>query len=388
MKSSLNILVTGEKFDPKTPIKQSRTQTKFYTMKNFLNLFLTFCTLILFTSCEKNEVNDKKGDTNTVLSQRTSAAGNHSVQNGMLVFPTTEDFNQTINYLGESPESIRKSWREALSIETSHKVFSNFMNEFEAIGDDNEQAVTNLEEIYSGRIRIKTDEEGAKSYWPKFKAYSEFTNLDGVFKIGSTIIKVTENKVISLVSIELIPDLNSINDNTIDNSNLGIYVHNLAPSPMPCSCPETMLGEFVFEVGCGRRFRMEHYLHPITRFEKINNVLKAYFDVEGYIWTQHKKKGCFCCWSGQRINSTLVYSQNGYLFIEKLNNTFFVFGTIPHIRTQQVTNRMYNTIEGYSNIGSLNVQNKDFTVQLCNTRINARIDRDGWQNYFGLLQCN
>ncbi|MBX7163850.1 MAG: hypothetical protein K1X49_09145, partial [Saprospiraceae bacterium] len=60
MKSSLNILVTGEKFDPKTPIKQSRTQTKFYTMKNFLNLFLTFCTLILFTSCEKNEVNDKK----------------------------------------------------------------------------------------------------------------------------------------------------------------------------------------------------------------------------------------------------------------------------------------------------------------------------------------
>lgn len=49
---------------------------------------------------------------------------------------------------------------------------------------------------------------------------------------------------------------------------------------------------------------------------------------------------------------------------------------------------MYNTMEGYANIGSLNVQNKDFTVQLCNTRINARIDRDGWQNYFGLLQCN
>lgn len=306
----------------------------------------------------------------------------------MLVFPTTEDFNQTINYLGASLESIRKSQHDALSSETSHKAFSNFMNGFEEIDDDNEQAVINLEEIYSKKTRTKTDDVGGKSYQPKFKSYSEFTNLDGAFKIGSTIIKVTENKVISLVSPELIPDLNSINDNTIDNSNLGIYVHNLAPSPMPCSCPETMLGEFVFEVGCGRRFRMEHYLHPITRFEKINNVLKAYFDVEGYIWTQHKKKGCLCCWSGKRINSTLVYSQNGYLYIEKLNSTFLAFGTMPNVRTLQVENQMYNTMEGYANIGNLTVQNNDFIVQLCNNHINARVSRDGWQNYFGLLQCN
>ncbi|HRG34330.1 MAG TPA: hypothetical protein PK622_11010 [Saprospiraceae bacterium] len=78
-------------------------------MKNLLSLFLKFYALILFTSCEKHEENVKKGDINNVLSQRTSAAGNHSVQIGMLVFPTTEDFNPTINYLGASPESIRKS---------------------------------------------------------------------------------------------------------------------------------------------------------------------------------------------------------------------------------------------------------------------------------------
>lgn len=38
------------------------------------------------------------------------------------------------------------------------------MNGFEEIDDDNEQAVINLEEIYSKKTRTKTDDVGGKSY--------------------------------------------------------------------------------------------------------------------------------------------------------------------------------------------------------------------------------
>lgn len=345
-------------------------------------------TIILFSSCDKHDTISNIGHNNPTLRPRTSSPGSYSVSDGMLVFPTVGDFNQTLNYIGESSDSIRRLWRDGLSITTTQKDYADFIDEFEAIGDDDPSAEEELEGNYDGKIRISVNEEDTtREYWAKFPVYNEFTNSNGLFRTGGTIIKVTENKVISLVFPNLI-DLGTIDDDTEQDTSQGIYVFSLIPVPKDCHCPDAMKGRFHFNVGCGRRFVMNHELHPAVRFFKNGNQTVAYFDVYGFMRTEHNKRSCLGLWSGQRIASTLVYSQQGFLYIEELGQTYFFFGTSPSTITQHMAENMYNTLEGAANVGHLNVNTTDFDVQLCNDIIYARVSRDGWQNYFGLFDCD
>lgn len=91
---------------------------------------------------------------------------------------------------------------------------------------------------YSSKINITTA-SGEDQIAPKYPILNELCNLDGEFQVGSTIVKVLNDKIVSIVDSEE-TDPSEVDDETVTDSTAGVYVREIyAGGCCPLSDSET-----------------------------------------------------------------------------------------------------------------------------------------------------
>lgn len=361
-------------------------------MRSNLGRFLAMIILINFTACEEkfeNLLNSPKNGTK--LNSRTEEGpGEFSISGGIMSFPTVQDFNQTINYLLESNDSIQTIWRSSFNMLTPQKVYLNFLNQWEALGDDNPQSEEDLELAYSDSIRILYDEDDEKSYLPRFAMLNEFLNLNGLLRIGSTLIKITESKLISITNPQQHSNQSQYNDQTQTDTSIGVIVCDLTPrSPQNCPCNSSFRSKYVlYPPGFNypRRFTIEQSIQLAYYWTYISSIpeYQCNFIIDAAVLTEHHKYGSLGIWTGQRINSTLNHNSTGEV---NLDNS--IWGFSIGSTTKNVVNKMNNNMRLTKSLGGLSSSFAyELEPELCITSYYTRISRDGHQNYFGLAECD
>lgn len=355
-------------------------------IKIFIALIIFAICVVIIYSCTKDIVPESKNEGKENISLRS--IGNYSVIDGRLYFPTINDYNSTIEFLSQATESEIIQWRSTLNVITVSKAYNEFLNAYDNGDTLSENELTNLESVFAGKIRITTDEFGIKEYLPKLPAFTEFVNLGGLLQVGNTIIKVTENKIISLVDPSKISDLNSINDNTPRNEELGIFPHEIigVRSDMcPCNNPNSMTCENSHGT-FGRRFKLSYlaevwiWTASVGKNQFINSLA---MNVDAKSKHQQKK---LIGWWDQAINSTHKFRASGHITSSELGWDKKPW-VVPEI-TNSVTNKVNNNINYFKSIGQFSTTSDDFPVKVCVTSERQYIHRDGWApDYSCLLEC-
>lgn len=356
------------------------------TIKILIALIIFAIIGVVIYSCTKDIVSENKNEVKENVIFRS--IGNYSVIDGRLYFPTINDYNATIEFLSQATEDEIMQWRTTLNVMTVSIAYKEFLNAYDIVDTLSETELNNLESVFAGKIRITNDENGIKEYLPKLPAFPEFVNLGGLFQVGNTIIKVTENKIISLVDPSKISDLNSINDNTPRNEELGIFpreIITLRNDMCPCNNPNSMICENSHGT-YGRRFKLSYlaevwiWTASIGKNQFINSLA---LNVDAKSKHQQKK---LIGWWDQAINSTHKFRATGHITSSALGWDKKPWA-VPEI-TNNVTNKVNNNINYYKNLGQYSTTTDDFPVKVCVTSERQNIHRDGWApDYSCLLEC-
>ncbi len=115
---------------------------------------------------------------------------------------------------------------------TTEKWYRSYLNEVCPTEEEPNNACFNsILANYSGKIKI-SENNGIYDFDRKFVAFNEFTNVDGIFKIGVSIIKIYENTMITISD----GDINKLNialqTMTPDPGN-GVYFQEIIPQQTP-----------------------------------------------------------------------------------------------------------------------------------------------------------
>jgi hypothetical protein len=347
---------------------------------------ITVLTLGIY-SCAKEEKQSNENQLTTDV--RTAEIDPVLTENEMVKFNSLEHFQSTISQLENASISDRENWLNSLPINTAMKEFDAFLNQVEILGENATiTQINQVEQSNLGKYQTVIFDEYGKFYQPKFKVFSEFTNVNGYFKIGTSVIKVTETKVFTITKPELISDLNTITDATPTNIEIGVLpVDILETRSLTCSCPNPSSGEFKINFGTfGRRFLMNHSaiiggVSVVTP----GGSIKTSFIVTLSANSKHQQKK-FVGWWDQAINSTHTFRANG-TFQGISPSTQIGTWNLPTV-TQVLTDKVNNNISRSSNlIGSFPFSSSP-AAEICIESARQRVDRTGTTNYFGLLQCN
>jgi len=185
---------------------------------------LIFC----FTQCVKNdfiESHDAK-HSNQQLEPRTCSPGDLIVYHGRSAFDSNADYVQTIEFLRCADSIDIADWSDELGITTVGKAYRSFesqLNENLSSGQ-----FSSLMESFDGKV-IFSENEDTIEYAPLFPILTEICNLNGEFQVGSAIIKLTENKIISITDPETI-NPTSVDDETVTDTTDGVFVYDLRAS--------------------------------------------------------------------------------------------------------------------------------------------------------------
>ncbi len=358
---------------------------------NKIKFLLAAVVVVIFSmgifSCVKE---DTSVNTHTVLTEsRTSTIGLVSTEDGMVKFNSLEHFQNIIDQLENSNIDMKENWLNSLSVNTAYKEYNTFLNQMESLGENATLLEINtVEQNNIGKFKTVIYDDYGKLYQPKFKVFSEFANTSGYFKIGTSVIKVTDSKVITITKPELISDLSTITDNTPTNIEIGVLpVNILETRTLTCSCPNPSTGEFKLNFGTfGRRFIMSHSANIAgVSVTTTGGAIRTSFIISLTANTKHQQKKLVGWWD-QAINSTHTFRANG-TFQGISPSTAMGTWNLPTV-TQILTDKVNNNISRSSNlIGSFPFSSSP-AAEICIESARQRVDRNGFNNYFGLLQCN
>ena len=154
-------------------------------------------------------------------------------ENGILVLSSPEAYIQAMDFFDSADDGTLNEWRNSFEIETSAKALVLFETNIEKV--ESVEEVNRLEEGFRERIKITDGGENGKNYDFKYRHLAELTNQEGIFKVGGTIIKVTNSKIISVTHPDKV-EIESINDETRSDQERGIFVTEVLSASMAC-CP-------------------------------------------------------------------------------------------------------------------------------------------------------
>jgi hypothetical protein len=220
--------------------------------------------VIFLASCNKND-NVPLNTLSNNLTEAPCLPGQIEVVNGMLKFPTRQDFFTTLNFLNCASNEQVEQWRNSFNLMTAQKAFVEFSNST-CIDEEFEITEAQLSQIiqsYNGKIREVTI-DGNSHFEPLFRIYNEFANLDGVFMAENSIMKVTSNELIIVTD----GDFNKLSSNIVSSEHKFVIQMDVGICP-GMSCPADL-------------FRIKEYVSGSFRMVNIYN-----FDIQGGIFESH-----------------------------------------------------------------------------------------------------
>lgn len=162
-------------------------------------------------SCSKNEISEaslkeivikenkvENRNINDIPMFVQCQPGTLNVENGILRFPTFEDYIQTLDFLNCADSIAIENWRNSFDLMTLEKYFLNFRNELMSVEGLDDSTFYGLLEEYDGKIKILEGQDNEYYFDYLVSSLPEFLNLDGVFRIGSTIEKHTDSLNITI----------------------------------------------------------------------------------------------------------------------------------------------------------------------------------------------
>ena len=173
-----------------------------------------------FTESEMQELNLRHSEACEI--------GNYSVQEGMLYFPTVDDYHQTLCYLSKASKKELLAFDNTIPINTVSKEYRNFQNWFESTTDENLTS-TEIFNLWEGKVLFVEEVASTGTEYdvrPLVPVHTNITNLNGVYKVQTTVIKQAGGKFINITKPGFV-NINSINGTTTTNPGNGVYVNEI-----------------------------------------------------------------------------------------------------------------------------------------------------------------
>lgn len=242
-----------------------------------------------------------------------------------------------------------------------------------------------LESIYSGKIRMEINEvDGDTTYLPKFNVYNEFVNLDGIFKLDSSIIKVTETKVISFTDPSKISNFEIYGDNTLLDDNLGVVPNDITTTrTLICNCDNPKSGNIFINYGTfGRRFKMQYSANLAVAVVRTGSTYSVTASIKVNADAVHQQKKLIGWWN-HRIDSRHTFRANGRVESVDLGiNSTWDFPSRSIILLNYHRNGDNKTIL----LGVYNTAKRQPDMSICIDSANQIMTR--LNTYEGVLSCN
>lgn len=273
-------------------------------IKFFIAIIIGCAALFSFSSCNRDESkNEDKEQSHSEI--RTRALGSYSVQSGRVVFPTIDDYSQTVNYLTDATESELTAFRNSISIESAAKAMQSFSDATCCDIELTDAEMSNIEQQFSTKVKIDLNSDGDKEVRLKYDINPEFTNLNGEYQVGVTVVKQVGTKLISITKPNLI-NPNSVNESTTTDATNGLFViETVLLSPLGC-CPSSKRKDCEYEPK-KKKFIMEYNIVDNTQFfedpfdPRFTLVIpQIVVRADG----KHEKRKCFifCWWTCDKVN--------------------------------------------------------------------------------------
>lgn len=174
-------------------MKKRRTEqnrTGFH-VKDYIFITFILSIILLLSSCKKDDIQTNKSNVvdNTIPNpfvgnRTTNEIGNFTINNGRICFNTFADYIQTLNFINLADSLELEQYRSSLSIETPNIAYEEFCNLME-------MATDSIEELYvistfNNKVQFQAEDS---SFTNKFLTNLEFANMNGEFKIGTSLCK-------------------------------------------------------------------------------------------------------------------------------------------------------------------------------------------------------
>jgi hypothetical protein len=213
--------------------------------------------------------NVERQESQIPIQNRTCEPGTYTISDGRLVFDDDYEFIKTVEFLSCSSLSEVDEWSREFELETAGKAYRDFM---ELVSDDEltDEEYDDLRYEYHGKILI-TNLDSTDNFKPLYPALSDFCNLDGEFQIGDAVIKITDNKIISITDPISI-DPATVNDQTVTDTLDGLFVYSLFSSASSISCcPNEDVEEDIYANNPKRRLTEQYQILNLTTIVYFQN---------------------------------------------------------------------------------------------------------------------
>ncbi len=239
----------------------TRAFVSWFTVTRFKTTTLMFMICLGFMQCNTDESleSSKLSTDNPKITTRTCEPGSYAIINGRVAFDDDYEYVQTVEFLNcATPEDIDE-WSREFELETVGKVYRDFI---EIIQDDEltNQEFLDAKTSYAGKVLFSVTGDGEVVVAPLYPVLEEFCNLDGEFQVGDAVVKLTENKMISITDPITI-DPSTVDDNTVTDTTDGLFVNDLRAASLGGGCcPSADENEETFTGGPGTKRRLwENY---------------------------------------------------------------------------------------------------------------------------------
>ena len=353
--------------------------------KILLAVFIGCISLFLFSSCSKEDGNITKNIEQANVELRSNSIGSFAIQNGRVVFPTIEDFQNTVDFLDNASESQLESFRNSLSIETSAKAFISFAHSLDDENLTNSQ-VEALEQQFTSKVNISLNDEGDKEVNLKFIINPEITNLDGEYQVGTTIVKQVGTKLISITNPNLVAP-STVSEITTTNAETGVYVTETVMESMLMCCPTSDSRTLEYNDGQRKRVRASYQVLNVSQsfidpFDERRVLVLPELLVEAI--GEHHRRRCFifCWWSGNKTSMRHDWNINITHNLIGPANPIVINRTQSHPNTDKITFRDRFPGNPISILTSLPVS---ASISVCVNSVNQRVTAN---NRTVTITCN
>ena len=273
-----------------------------------IKLFTFFLGLVALTfiiSCENDALSNENLPVKPSSETRTRSLGNYSIVHGRVKFPTINDYQLTTTYLQDASESEVISFRNSFSIETAAKAVVSLSEAMCCEIELTNEQMNAIEQQFNNKVKITLNADGDKEVELKYKVNPEFTNLNGEYQVGGTIVKQVGTKLISITKPE-VTSPSSINENTTTNAESGIFVtETVVAAPLGC-CPASNAKHCEYDPK-KKKLILEYRILNISQTfvnpldERFNLILPEIFVTAN---GKHEKRKCFifCWWACDKVN--------------------------------------------------------------------------------------
>lgn len=265
---------------------------------------------LLFIQCSKNS-NEFTLDHHISPRDGECVVGTYSVDDNRLVFDSIQEYLLTLEYLSCASTEEIIEWSEGFNVETVAKAYREFLE----LSSDEELSESEYEDLM-----LEFEDKVVFEYIgdtvdisPLHPVLEEILNLDGEFQVGTTVVKVTENKFINITNTVAV-DPATVNDQTVTDTTDGLFVVTLRSPPDCFVCPSEDEATLNYGTNPKKRITGEYSIYTMNLINPILGVPIRYFvqpivEVRGTGMSQKRKCFLFFChWTCNVVSQDIEFN--------------------------------------------------------------------------------